>query len=61
MHGSISRESTPKTSRKWNEKLDDGEMSPDEKVIADVMPGTQNKIQNSLQVIKEGQKLLHRR
>lgn len=43
MHGSISKESTPKTSRKWNEKLDDGEISPDEKVIADVMPGTQNK------------------
>ena len=58
MHGSISRESTPKTSRKWNEKLDDGEISPDEKVIADVMPGTQNKNEELLASNQKGTEVI---
>lgn len=58
MHGSISKESTPKTSRKWNEKLDDGEISPDEKVIADVMPGTQNKNEEFLASNQKGTEVI---
>ena len=41
--GSISKESIPKASTKWNEKPDDGDILPDEKVITDLMSGTQNK------------------
>lgn len=43
MDGSISKESIPKAFTKLNEKLDDGEILPDEKVIAELMSGTQNK------------------
>ena len=42
MHGSIFKESVPNASTKWNERLDDGEILPDKKVIVDVS-GTQNK------------------
>ena len=43
MDGSISKESIPKAFTKLNEKLDDGEILPDEKVIAELTSGTQNK------------------
>ena len=43
MDGSISKESIPKAPRKSNEKLDDGDIMPNEKVIANLMSGTQNK------------------
>lgn len=43
MDGSISKESIPKAFKNSNEKLDDGEILPDEKVIAELTSGTQNK------------------